>query len=163
MEEPEKDIMKRKPRDSKDGIFAGGMGIHVVLQGVFVTIITLAAYFVGHYMEAGVWEFTDSADGMTMAFLALSMAEIFHSFNMRSLNKSIFKMGRQNLFLWGAMILSIVCTTAVIYVPFLSNAFGFEHISFAEYAVAILIALTIIPLVEISKVFQRMAEKRKNK
>ncbi len=163
MEEAERDIMKRKPRDSKDGIFAGGMGIHVVLQGAFVTVITLAAYLVGHYMEAGVWEFTDSADGMTMAFLALSMAEIFHSFNMRSLSKSIFKMGRQNKFLWGAMILSIICTTAVIYVPFLSNAFGFEHISFAEYAVAILIALTIIPMVEISKVIQRAVEKRKNK
>lgn len=163
MEEAEKDIMNRKPRDSKDGIFAGGMGIHVVLQGAFVTIITLTAYLVGHYMEAGVWEFTDSADGMTMAFLALSMAEIFHSFNMRSLSKSIFKMGKHNKFLWGAMILSIVCTTAVIYVPFLSNAFGFEHISLAEYAVAILIALTIIPMVEISKVIQRAAEKRKNK
>ncbi len=163
MEEAEKDIMKRKPRDSKDGIFAGGMGVHVVLQGAFVTLITLAAYLVGHYMEAGVWEFTDSADGMTMAFLALSMAEIFHSFNMRSLRKSIFKMGRHNKFLWGAMILSIVCTTAVIYVPFLSNAFGFEHISLAEYAVAILIALTIIPMVEISKVIQRAVEKRKDK
>lgn len=163
MEAAEKDIMKRKPRDSKDGIFAGGMGIHVVLQGIFVTLITMAAYLIGHYMEAGVWEFTDSADGMTMAFLSLSMAEIFHAFNMRSLSKSVFKMGKQNKFLWGAMLLSVICTTAVIYVPFLSNAFGFEHISAAEYAVAILIALTIIPMVEISKLIQRLVKKYKNK
>ncbi len=163
MEEGEADIMKRKPRDAKDGIFAGGLGVHVVLQGTVVAVITLAAYLVGHYMEAGVWEFTESADGMTMAFLTLSMAEIFHSFNMRSLKKSIFTVTKQNKFLLGAMLISLICTTAVIYVPFLSNAFGFEHISFAEYMVSILIAATIIPIVELTKLIQRMAEKRKAK
>ena len=145
MERGEKDIMKRQPRDPHDGIFAGGMGFDVVLQGVTVTLITLAAYFVGHFMEAGVWEIANSADGMTMAFLTLSMTEIFHSFNMRSLHKSIFKMGSHNKFLWGAMLLSLLLTTAVIYVPFLSAAFGFESISLAEYAVAMLLALVIVP------------------
>jgi len=56
----------------------------VLYQGVMVTVLTLGAYFIGHYMESGVWEITNSADGMTMAFLTMSMAEIFHSFNMRS-------------------------------------------------------------------------------
>lgn len=161
MEEGEADIMKRKPRDAKDGIFAGGLGVHVVLQGAVVALITLTAYLVGHYMEAGVWEFTESADGMTMAFLTLSMAEIFHSFNMRSLKKSVFTVTKQNKFLWGAMLISLICTTAVIYIPFLSNAFGFEHISFAEYMVSILIAATIIPIVELTKLIQRAVEKRK--
>ncbi len=156
MEEGESDIMQRKPRDAGEGIFAGGLGVHVVLQGLAVTLLTVAAYLIGHYMESGVWEFTDSADGMTMAFLTLSMAEIFHSFNMRSLKKSIFTIKRQNLFLWGAMILSFLCTTAVIYVPFLRNAFGFEHISLAEYITALLIALIIIPLVELVKLIQNI-------
>ena len=160
MEKSEADIMKRKPRDARDGIFSGGLGVNVLIQGVVVAMITLAAYLVGHYMEAGVWEFANSADGMTMAFLTLSMAEIFHSFNMRSLKKSIFKVKKQNLYLWGAMIVSLICTTAVIYVPFLSNAFGFEHISFAEYIVSILLAITIIPIVEITKWIQRLIEKR---
>ena len=161
MEKAERDIMQRQPRDPKAGIFADGMGFDVVLQGVTVTIITMAAYLIGHFMEAGVWTFTDSADGMTMAFLALSMTEIFHSFNMRSLHKSIFKMKSHNGFLWGAMILSLVLTTAVIYVPFLANAFGFETISLAEYCVAMLLAFAIVPVVEIEKIFERRRMRKK--
>ncbi len=155
MEKPEQDIMARAPRDPKDGIFAGGVGINVALQGIAVAVITLASYFIGHYVEAGVWEITNSADGMTMAFLTLSMTEIFHSFNMRSLHKSILHTKEQNRWLWLSMLASLVCTTAVIYVPFLSDAFGFEHISLMEYGVAIALAFCIIPIVEISKVIQR--------
>lgn len=155
MEEAENDIMKRKPRDAKEGIFAGGVGFNVAFQGIMVTCITLAAYFIGHYMEAGKWEIVNSPDGMTMAFLTLSMAEIFHSFNMRSLNKSIFRIKGQNKFLLGAMLASFICTTAVIYIPFLAEAFGFEHISFMEYGVSILLALLVIPIVETLKLVQR--------
>ena len=155
MEEAEKDIMKRKPRSASEGIFAGGVGVNIFIQGVAVTVITLASYFIGHYIESGVWEITDSADGMTMAFLTLSMTEIFHSFNMRSLKKSIFHMKGHNKWLWLAMLASLLATTAVIYVPFLSNAFGFEHISLMEYAVAIGLAFVIIPFVEVTKWIQR--------
>ncbi|MBQ7916574.1 MAG: cation-translocating P-type ATPase [Firmicutes bacterium] len=156
MEKSESDIMKRAPRNSRDGIFAGGMGFNIAFQGIVVTLIVLAAYFIGHYIESGVWEFVDSADGTTMAFLTLSMTEIFHSFNMRSLHKSIFSMHKShNKFLWGAMILSWVLTTAVIYVPFLSNAFGFAHISFMEYLISMALAFAIVPIVEIQKLFQR--------
>ena len=136
MERPEADIMSRPARDPREGIFANGVGVNVLVQGVIVTIITLASYFIGHYYEAGNWAIVTSADGMTMAFLTLSMTEIFHSFNMRSLNKSIFHMNKQNFYLLGAAIVSLVLTTAVIYIPFLSNAFGFERIDFAEYVIA---------------------------
>lgn len=157
MEKTESDIMKRKPRDAKEGIFAGGLGFNVAYQGIMVTCITMAAYVIGHYMESGRWEFVNSADGMTMAFLTLSMAEIFHSFNMRSLDKSIFHIKGMNKFLLGAMLVSLICTTAVIYVPFLSNAFGFEHISAMEYAVSLLLAVLVIPIVEVVKFIRRKA------
>lgn len=159
MEKSEGDIMKRPPRNAKDGIFAGGMAVDVALQGVIVTILTLAAYFIGHFIESGRWEIVNSPDGMTMAFLTLSMVEIFHSFNMRSRRKSVFALKNHNKFLWGAMILSFVLTTAVIYVPFLSDAFGFEHISLLEYAIAMLLAVVIIPIVELIKFIQRKMEK----
>lgn len=155
MEAPEKDIMQRAPRKTTDGIFTGGVGFNVAVQGVVVTIITMLSYFIGHYIESGVWEATNSADGMTMAFLTLSMTEIFHSFNMRSLHKSIFSMSTRNKWLWLSMIASWICTTAVIYVPFLANAFGFEHISLMEYGVALLLAISIIPIVEFTKWLQR--------
>ncbi len=159
MEEGEEDIMRRPPRDAKDGIFAGGVGFNVVFQGIMVAIITLAAYFIGHFLESGKWEMVTSSDGMTMAFLALSMAEIFHSFNMRSLHGSIFKMNRRNKYLWGAMVLSLICTTSVIYIPFLAAAFGFAYISLLEYGVSLLLAISVIPIVEVAKWIQRKGKK----
>lgn len=159
-EDAEPDVMSRPPRNSKDGIFANGVGANVILQGIAVTLITLTSYFVGHYIEAGRWEIVNSADGMTMAFLTLSMTEIFHSFNMRSLDKSIIHMKRPNKFLIGAMVLSLICTAAVIYVPFLADAFGFEHISAMEYLIAIGLSVLIIPIVEIAKFIQRQMKKR---
>ena len=160
MEEAESDIMKRKPRDAKEGIFSGGVGFNVAFQGIMVTCITLAAYFIGHYIESGRWEIANSADGMTMAFLTLSMVEIFHSYNMRSIHKSIFRIKGQNKFLLLAMVASFVCTTAVIYIPFLANAFGFEHISLIEYTISIVLALLVFPIVEIVKKIQSVRKSR---
>ena len=94
-----------------------------------------------------------------MAFLTLSMVEIFHSFNMRSRRKSIFSLKGQNKWLWGAMLLSLVLTTAVIYIPVLRDAFQFQHISFMEYAVALGLAFLIIPIMELIKLVQRKIER----
>ena len=91
----------------------------------------------------------------------MSMAEIFHSFNMRSQRQSLFAMKCQNLYLWGAAALSLVLTLVVLYVPFLQQAFSFEHISFLEYGIALGLAFMIIPLVEIVKAIQRAVTKRK--
>ena len=155
MEKSEADIMKRKPRDPKEGIFAGGMGFDVFFQGFIVTVLVMTSYLLGHYYESGVWEFVDSADGTTMAFLTLSMVEIFHSLNMRSRRGSIFKMETHNKFLYGAMIVSLVLTTAVIEVPFLAAAFEFTPIDLPEYAIALGLAVLIIPIMEIVKAVQR--------
>ncbi|MBQ8894005.1 MAG: calcium-translocating P-type ATPase, PMCA-type [Clostridia bacterium] len=158
-ERSEPDVMKREPRKADEGIFSGGLGFDVAFQGIIITVLTIVSYFVGHYMESGVWEIANSADGMTMAFLTLSLVEIFHSFNMRSRRKSIFQMKHHNKLLWGSMALSFVLTTTVIYVPFLANAFGFEAISLMEYAVAILLAFSILPIMEIIKLIQRKLNK----
>ena len=155
MEKSEADIMKRKPRDPKEGIFAGGMGFDVFFQGFIVTVLVMTSYLIGHYYESGVLEFVDSADGTTMAFLTLSMVEIFHSLNMRSRRGSIFKMETHNKFLYGAMIASLVLTTAVIEVPFLAAAFEFTPIDLPEYAIALGLAVLIIPIMEIVKAVQR--------
>ena len=94
-----------------------------------------------------------------MAFLTMSMAEIFHSFNMRSQRESIFKLGSQNKVLWIAGIATIILTTLVCEIPFLANAFEFTSVSFTEYIIAIALGLVVVPVVEIVKFFQRKAEK----
>ena len=161
-EKRERDIMKRPPRSSSDGIFADGMGIDTFYQGALIALLTLLAYFVGHRIESGLWEIKQSHDGITMAFLTLSMCEIFHSMNMRSRRDSIFtllKDKNHNKLLLIAALASLVLTTAVIYIPFLSKAFGFTHISATEYFVALALAFAIIPLVEIIKFIQRKTKK----
>ena len=161
MEAAEPDTMKRAPRNSKDGIFAGGLGVDVVYQGILVTVITMASYIIGHCFEVGHFEMPKgvSPDGMTMAFLTMSMCEIFHSFNMRSQRKSVFSLKTHNKVLWAAMLGSLLLTTLVIEVPFIANAFGFEPISLAEYGVAIALAIMVIPVVELVKFIQRKLTK----
>ncbi|WP_456069316.1 cation-translocating P-type ATPase [Eubacterium sp.] len=172
LEKGDPDIMKRKPRDSKEGIFAGGMGFDCAYQGIMVTVLTLVAYILGIIMANGspmslreVFAVNDLTapllhqNGMTMAFLTLSMAEIFHSFNMRSRRQSIAKMGSMNWYLLGAMVLSLVLSTVVIYVPFLSEAFDFAPIDAREYFTALVLAFLVIPIVEIVKLIQRKTSK----
>ena len=157
MEQGEADIMKRKPRNSKDGIFAGGLGFDIAYQGLLISIITLASYIIGHCMEVGYFEMPRgvSDDGMTMAFLTMSMCEIFHSFNMRSQRKSVFTLHTHNKVLWGAMLGSLVLTTVVLEVPFVADLFGFTPVDLNEYLVALVLAFLVIPIVEIVKAIQR--------
>ncbi len=156
MEKAEGDIMRRKPRDAKDGVFAGGMGFDVVFQGAVVALLTLTSYFIGHFMDTGNWNIETNEVGMTMAFLTLSMVEIIHSFNMRSRRKSVFALHTHNGVLWGAMALSLTLTTLVVFVPFLQEAFGFYGgLTFAEYGVALLISCAILPIIELTKYIQR--------
>ena len=143
-------------------IFAGGLLGDIIYQGVLVTALTIISYIIGHSFEVGHFQMPHgvSADGMTMAFLTMSMCEIFHSFNLRSQRKSIFSLKAHNLILWGAMIGSFLLTIALLYVPLLRNAFGFEPISVVEFGIAVALAFLVIPIVEIVKLIQRRSAKK---
>ena len=165
-ERPEADIMRRKPRSKSDGIFAGGLGVDCAYQGIIVSILTIAAFYIGEYFETGHLIFRNienCENGMTMAFFTMAMCEIFHSFNMRSQRGSavamVFK-GSHNWLLYGAMLLSFVLTTAVVEIDFLSEIFGFAHLDAKSYAVALGLAFMVIPIVEIVKFFQRKTAKK---
>lgn len=155
MENGEADAMHRPPRDPKEGVFSGGAGFDILYQGTLCALLTLAAYFIGHRIESGVWEIARSYDGITMAFLTLSMTEIFHSFNMRSRRDSVFTLSTRNKWLWGSALGALALTAAVIYVPFLRGLFKFEHISLVEYLIALGLAFLIVPIVELVKLIQR--------
>ena len=161
--------MNRKPRDSREGIFAGGLGFAVAYQGFLVTLITFASYLIGRFWLADAYHAeaialgTYSAEmlGISMAFLTLAMCEICHAFNMRSLHGSIFAMKNQNWWLWGAGALSLILTTAVVEIPFLADAFSLAHLDLREYGIAFGLAILIIPIVEIIKIFSRITDKKK--
>ena len=157
MEKAEPDVMNRPPRNSREGIFAGGLLGDIIYQGILVTELTILSYWMGNFFETGVFSLPAgvSEHGMTMAFLTMSMCEIFHSFNLRSQRNSVFSLHGQNPVLWAAMIGSLILTTAVLEVPFLANAFGFTPVGAAEYGVALCLAVLVILVVEAVKFFQR--------
>ncbi len=155
LEHGEPDSMKQKPRNSKEGIFAGGVGFDIFYQGAFVAILTLVAYFIGLKLD-------DAEHGITMAFLTLSMAEIFQSFNLRSRRGSIFSMKKQNKWLWMAGGAALVLTTAVIEIPFIAALFNFTPIGWLEYVIGLVLSIMIIPLVEFVKFIQRIIHKKKD-
>jgi len=156
-------VMKRKPRDAKAGIFSGGMGFDVVYQGFMVAVLVLISYFIGHYINEGEFSFANSDHGTTMAFLTMSMAEIFHSLNMRSQRGSIFTLKTANVVLWAAAAGSLLLTTLVCEISFLANAFGFVAVDLKEYLIAIGLGACVIPIVEIVKLIQRAIAKAKAK
>ena len=165
-EKAEPGIMNRKPRSSRSGIFSEGLGLDCIVQGVIISVLTLVSYFIGHYVEYGTFDISQvlanpaaGIDGMTMAFLTLSMVEMFHSFNMRSRRESIFKLKSQNIWLWGSFVVSLILTYIAIETP-LSQAFGFAEIGVKEYAIAMGLAFAIIPLMEIYKAVMRTIEKQ---
>lgn len=165
MEEAEGDVMKRKPRNASDGVFAGGMGLDIAFQGVIITLLVLVSFFAGVYFDMGYIDIADmiagnaDAEGVTMAFITLSMVEIFHSFNMRSRRASIFSMKKQNKWLWGAAALALVLTVVPVEVDFLAEVFGFMPLPVHALLTALGLAFLIIPIMEVYKAIMRKVEK----
>lgn len=165
MEEAEGDVMKRKPRNASDGVFAGGMGLDIAFQGVIITLLVLASFFAGVYFDMGYIDVADmiagnaDAEGVTMAFITLSMVEIFHSFNMRSRRASIFSMKKQNKWLWGAAALALALTVVPVEVDFLAEVFGFMPLPVHALLTALGLAFLIIPIMEVYKAIMRKVEK----
>ena len=162
LEEGEPGLMNRPPRKSEDSVFSGGMAGDILYQALLVTALTLASYLIGHSLQAGHFEIPAgvSPHGMTMAFLTMNMAEIFHSFNMRSRRASIFSLKIHNRVLWAAMAGALVLVTLVIKVPPVAAMFGFTPVGLREYGIAVALAAVMLPAVEIVKAFQRMSRKK---
>ena len=98
--------------------------------------------------------------GMTMAFIVLALTESFHSLNARSINHSLFSIKKQNLWLWGAFVAAIVLSLAVVLIPGINTAFGFIVPEFKLWLIAIGLSISIIPIVEITKVITNAVTKK---
>ena len=155
MEEEERDLMKQPPRPEKESLFAGGLTFNIAYEGILISLITLASYFLGVVAETGRLQLVNSTYGTTMAFLTMSLTETFHAFNVRSLSNSIFAIKKQNWYLIASMVFSTVLINTVIYVPALASIFEATAIRPLEYFQCIALSLAIIPIVEVVKFWQR--------
>ena len=155
MEEEERDLMRQPPRPEKESLFAGGLTFNIAYEGILISLITLASYFLGVVAETGRLQLVNSTYGTTMAFLTMSLTETFHAFNVRSLSNSIFAIKKQNWYLIASMVFSTVLINTVIYVPALASIFEATAIHPLEYFQCIALSLAIIPIVEVVKFWQR--------
>ena len=128
-------------------IFSDGLGINLLWQGALIAVLTLISYVIGAQTSATV--------GTTMAFLTLSVCEMLHAWNMRSLNKSIFSMKSHNKLLNASILLSFILTDLIIFIPTLRNIFSLAEISIVQFLLAAAVAAMIVPVVEMVKAIQR--------
>ena len=159
MEKAEGDIMKRKPRKSNESVFSNGAGRDMIIHGLIMGFLVVLSFFIGEYMETGVWRLVESGDGMSMAFLTMNFIEMFHAVCMRSQRNSIFRMRHMNWWLLGAFILTTIFTLGIIYIPFFVKLFGFTSISFIEFITAFGLAFLIVPIIEITKLIEKKISK----
>lgn len=147
MEAAEEGIMSRKPRSSNAHIFSDGLGINLLWQGITIAVLTLISYVIGakNSPEAGT----------TMAFITLSVCEMLHSWNMRSLRESVFSMKSRNKLLTISIIVSFLILIPILFVPGLRNIFSLTKLSAMEYVLAVVVAAVIVPVVEIVKAIRR--------
>ena len=143
MEAVENDVMDVPPKPKNEGIFAHGLGLRVVLQGVMFALLTLAGFVIGE-------RFAGEAGGRTMAFTVLSLSQIVQAYNMRT-EHSLFKAGffgnrKLNL----SCLLSFVLVLLVLFTP-ANTVFALSYLPYYLYLCAL--GLSFVPLVvmEISK------------
>ena len=144
LEPPEKDIMNRKPVDSKKGLFADGLWNKIIVEGIMLGMLTLIAFSIGN-------KYYGIEVGRTMAFIAIGVLELVHSFNIKS-EQSIFKVGiLENKFLIGSFILGVLVQTIVVIIPTLANIFKLVPLNQTQWIITILISILPIPIMEIQK------------
>ena len=144
LEPPEKEIMSRKPIDSRKGIFTDGLWNKIIVEGIMLGMLTLVAFSIGN-------KYYSLEVGRTMAFVALGALELVHSFNIKS-DESIFKVGIfENKFLIGSFILGIFIQTIVVLVPTFANIFNLVALNNTQWLIVAVISLLPIPIMELQK------------
>ena len=170
MEKAEGDVMKRKPRSSSEGIFANGAGVDMIWQGIYLAIIELLAYFIGHKLETGtyggIFSAPDCVNAIAMAFLTVNFAELCCCINMRSRRHSLFSKDMFKNFNWwlfGASILTIAITLAAVYIPGLCEVFGIIPGTFQtnELLICVCLALSTFPVFELGKLIRKKVNVKK--
>mgnify|MGYP004599075877 CR=1 FL=1 len=156
MEKIDNDVMKRKPRDSKESVFSDGAGADMIIQGLFMSALIFLSFFVGQVFEFGRFGIFSSSIGASMAFLTTNFTEIFHAVCMRSRREFILKIKHRNLWLTAAFLLTTILTLGVIRIEFFAGLFEFAALNKLQVAVSIGIAFLIVPFVELTKLIQKI-------
>ena len=162
MEAVENDIMHRKPKPKNESLFANGVGLKIGINGVILTLTTLAGYILAAVLMKDPSGALNHEAGSTMAFMVLAMSQLVQALNMRS-SHSLFKVG---FFTNKTMNLSLLVCTAltafVLFVPGVVNVFGMIMLDWWLYLIGIALCLVPIAVMEISKAIGFVKASHKN-
>ncbi|GHU79738.1 calcium-translocating P-type ATPase, PMCA-type [Clostridia bacterium] len=151
VEPADQNIMDRKPVPRGQGVFAGGLGVAIGLQGAMIGILTLAAYYIGSFLAVSPLFPGSHAIGMTMAFLVLSVSQLTQAVNCRSAG-SIFKIGfLSSKAMLQAIAGSLALIVAICFIPPLKATFKLVSLSTAHWLIAAALALAPLVIVELAK------------
>jgi Ca2+-transporting ATPase len=142
---PEEDLMKRKPRDPRTGIFTRPVVILMLLGGIWSTIINLGLF--SWMLAAG----RPLAEAMTITFISLVLIQFFKAYNFRSDRHSVFRRPFANKWLNLAVLWELGLLILIVYVPFLHDAFGTYTLPPIDWLIAGVLAATIVPVLELAK------------
>jgi Ca2+-transporting ATPase len=146
-------IMNKPPRPVDDPIIKPRSGVIILLQGLFMALLSLAAFWYIYSIEQGGVE-SGIPRARTFALLVLACGQLFHSFNCRDFNRSIFSIGIfSNMKLIGAVLLSYTLQIAVIYIPFTAKLFKLEALSIQDLVIISVIAILPLVVMELVKLF----------
>lgn len=158
VEKAGRDTMKHPPRNSKSSIFADGVGVNIIRQGLIQTALVLTAFYIGKRMSA------DNDVAVTMTFLTLGLVQLFHSINVRSNQETVFNREFfSNRHLIGAVVLSAFLQNTVVLLPFMNRIFRVQSLNMLQWLIVIMLSLSIIPIVEAYKLMGRYAARTKKK
>ncbi|MFZ7103016.1 MAG: cation-translocating P-type ATPase [Peptococcaceae bacterium] len=150
LEPPEKGVMRQKPRNPRETVFAGGVGKDILILGATIGLISLASYWLALQWGRTIEE------AHTMAFVTMAFSQLVHSFNVRSLDKSIFKTGIvSNKALVAAFGVSAALQLAAIYIPFLRDVFETALLQTSDLLVALGLSLVPLLISEVIKLFKK--------
>ena len=155
VEPVESDIMTRKPKPKNEGLFADGLGVRIVLQGIMFAALTLIGYYVGKTYFGGI------SAGQTMAFLVLSASQLFHVLNVRT-KKSIFVSPlHKNKYMVGALCISFLLIVLIAFVPPIAKIFKIVMLPAKAYLLALGLSIVPIVVIEIEKLIRLLLRKKK--
>ena len=149
LEPPDKDIMNRKPVNSRKGIFSDGLWGKIFAEGTMIGMLGLMAFSIGN-------KYYGLEVGRTMGFIALGVSELIHGFNIKS-EKSIFKTKFfENKFLIGSFILGVFLQTIVVIVPAFATIFKLVPLTAEQGLITFIISILPIPIIELQKRINEM-------
>ena len=156
MEKAESDVMNRPPRKTGGNLFRGKMGRDIIIQGIMQTGLVMLSFCLGHYVLDASNEYV----GMTMAFISLCMIQLFHSFNLKRQENSIFhKDILDNKWLNVSFLVGTALILLITLIPAFHGIFDIASMNAAEWFIALGCAIAIIPCVELQKLIENAIEK----